>query len=124
MEGAHGVSLRENGPLTSSMPIVGVLTLPATPGNKIKLEAFLQFLRSEKGEHKIIWECPASKQMVGLHAKTYDDPKYPMSLEIIAPKIHCLPFLSYALIPDDVKELISICKLELDTKWKQVTFSL
>jgi hypothetical protein len=112
------------------MPIAGVLTLPPTPGNKIKLENFLAFLRSDskKGEHTIVWECPASKQLVGLHARKFDeDTKYPMSIEIIAPKIFYLPFLSHALTPDDVRELISICKVELDTKWyrepKIVTFS-
>lgn len=108
------------------MPIAGVLSLPSLPGNKIKLEQFIQFLQSGKGDHKILWECPASKQLVGLHVHTYDDSKYPMSLEIIAPKIFYLPFISHALTPDDVRELISICKVELDTRWekeKHVTFS-
>ena len=100
------------------MPLTGVLTLPFTPGNKIKLEAFLQYLQNEKGEHMILWECPLSKQQVGLHVKTYEDPKYPITLEILSPKLFYLPFLSFALTPDDVKELITICKLELDTKWE------
>lgn len=108
------------------MPFAAVITMPATSGNKTKLEGFLHFLRSEgtKGECTLLWECPISKQLVGLRAEKHDDPLFPMSLEVIAPKIPSLPFFSHALTPDDVKELISVCKVELDTKWegKQVTF--
>jgi hypothetical protein len=116
------------------MPFAAVITLPKTSGNKTKLENFLQFLRdstSVKGEYKLLWECPFSKQFIGIRAEKHNDDKFPMSLEIIAPKILYLPFFSHSLTPDDVRELISVCKLELDTKWdsvegttkKQVTFS-
>ena len=93
--------------------------MPATSGNKIKLESFLHFLREEggKGEHTLLWECPISKQLVGLRAEKHDDGRYPMSLEVMAPKIPSLPFFCHARTPDDVRELISVCKLELDTKW-------
>lgn len=108
------------------MPFAAVITMPATPGNKIKLEEFLRFLRSEgtKGESKLLWECPISKQLVGLRAEKHDDKHFPLSLEVMVPKIPSLPFFCHALTPDDVKELISVCKVELDTKWegKHVTF--
>jgi hypothetical protein len=110
------------------MPFAAVITMPATPGNRTKLEAFLQFLRdstSVKGECRLLWECPLSKQLVGLRAEKHDDVRFPMSLEVMAPKIPSLPFFCHALTPDDVRELISVCKVELDTKWdmkKQVTF--
>ena len=108
------------------MPFAGVITLPKTPGNRIKLEAFLQFLceTNVKGESKLLWECPISKQLVGLRVEKHNDKHFPLILEVIAPKVPSLPFFSHALTPDDVRELISVCKVELDTKWegKHVTF--
>jgi hypothetical protein len=107
------------------MPLTGVVTMPKTPGNKIKLEALLEFLRgSPAKEFTLTWECQMSKQIVGFRVERFKDANYPLSLEVIAPKIPYLPFFSYSLTDGDVRELITICKLELDTKWqKQVTFS-
>ena len=107
------------------MPFAAVLTMPATAGNHVKLNGLLAFLEgTDPGEYKFLWECAVSKQLVGIRVERFGDMKlFPMSLEVIAPKIPCLPFFCHHLTSDDVQELINVCKLELTRKWeKHVTF--
>jgi len=108
------------------MPFAAVLTIPTTAGNHVKLKGLIAFLEgTTTGEYTFLWECAVSKQLVGIRVERFADSSiFPMSLEVIAPKIPCLPFFCHHLTSDDVQELITVCKLELTRKWeKHVTFS-
>ena len=89
--------------------------IPNTPGNMIRLKETIDFLEYRIGIHEFLWQCPISKEHVGISIEKrtdgyYRDPSR-ITLKVVAPRIFSLPSVTYEV--DSPIQLISALKSEL-----------